>query len=306
MKRLEDLDLNLLILLHWLLEEANVSRAAKRVGISQPAASRGLQRLRTMFSDELLIRSGRGYVLSRQASSMKPDLATAIATLRRVARVETRFEPATSHETITIAANDYLTSLCARCWVETIAPTAPFMSSSWRPLDASVLDDLATGQVDFVAIPDAARSNMSDVALMQDLVIKPLLNDRFVAFAHKAHPVLSKTPVTAEVLTAHDSVLVSPTGSGPALLDAAFEARGLKRRIAHRTSLFTLAADLALDANMVTILPQRFASNRPEGGIAPLAFDGGSLNSSLVWHASRTSDPGHKWIRQSLFRYFDS
>lgn len=304
MKRLEDLDLNLLILLHWLLEEANVTRAAKRVGMSQPAASRGLQRLRQTFSDELLVRSGRTYVLSRQASSIRPDLATAIATLRRVTRAEDDFDPSKSTETIAVATNDYLASLCTQCWVRSVAPLAPSMTSTWRPLEIQVLGDLATGNVDFVAIPNAAQSNIPDAALLQDLVIRPLVKDRFVVFAHRTHPVFSEQPLTARALTAYDSVLVSPTGTGPALLDTELEAQGLKRRVAHRTSSFTQAADFALAANMVAILPQRFAQTRPEGRFTPLPFDGGGLDSSLAWHASRTSDAVHKWVRQRMFDYF--
>lgn len=304
MNRLEDLDLNLLILLHWLLEEESVTRAAERVGISQPAASRGLQRLRETFADELLVRTGRTHVLSRLATSIKPDLAAAIASLRQVTRTETAFVPHDSVQAIVIAANDYLSSLCSQAWVDAIAPKAPSMTTVWRPLAPSILGELATGEVDFVVMPDAARSNVPEGALLQDLVVRPLVRDRFVVFARPSHPVFEMEDITAEALAMHESVLVSPTGSGPAVLDPRLEAQGLKRRVAHRTAQFTHAADLALAADMLAILPERFARNKPGGRIAPVPLEGGAVESRLVWHASRTSDLAHKWVRNQLTDYF--
>ncbi|MEO1656134.1 MAG: LysR family transcriptional regulator [Pseudomonadota bacterium] len=304
MKRLEDLDLNLLILLHWLLEEKSVSRAAGRIGISQPAASRGLQRLRDAYADELLVRSGRGYVLSRLATSIASDLAASVGLLRRVANAKAEFRPAHSQDTVVIAANDYLARICSQAWIESIAPHAPSMASTWRPLEPAVLGELAAGTVDFVAIPDAARANIPEAALLQDLVSKPLIKDRFVVFGRSSHVIFKKRPLTAEALADHNSVLVSPSGSGPAILDKALQSQGLTRRVVHRTSGFTHAADLALAANMIAVLPERLAQEQSKGRYAPLPLDEEQLNSSLVWHASRTSDESHRWIRQQLFNHF--
>jgi len=305
MKRLEDLDLNLLLLLHWLLEERSVTRAASRVGISQPAASRGLQRLREIFSDELLIRSGRQYTLSRLAGTIKGDLARAVQHFRIVAHMDETFSPGTSDESVVIACNDYLAAICTEAWVEAIRPHAPAMRSSWRPLDLAVIDALASGQVDLAIIPDAALANIPKSALAQDMVVKPLLSDRFVVFGAAAHAALLVDDLSLTMFAEVDHVLVSPMGTGLGRVDGALKKHGLKRRITHRTASFTHAADLAVATGGLTVIPERLARLKSNGIYRQLPFDSEQLSSSVVWHASRTSDQAHTWVRRRFQMFFN-
>jgi len=304
MKQLENLDLNLLLLLHWLIEDRSVTRAASRVGLSQPAASRGLQRLRGVFSDELLIRSGRGYTLSRLAHSIRGDLSQAVQYLRLVAHQEDTFIPAESQDTIVIASNDYLSTITAQAWAKGINPAAPMMRSSWRPLDTSVMEALASGQVDLAFIPDAARKNIPATSMALDMVVRPLLDDHFVVFGPHDHPALTPVTLSLETFASADHVLVSPDGRGVGFVDRTLESHGLQRTIAHRTASFNHAADLALMTGCLTVLPQRLAALKPQGISRALPFESPALNSRLVWHASRTNDKAHTWVRSKFQAYF--
>lgn len=134
MKNLEELDLNLLLLLHWLLEERSVTRAAMRLGLSQPAASRALQRLRLAFGDELLIRSGRNLVPSQMAIDLQEDLASAVSQLRLITQQSPQFNPAESKQSITIACNDYLTKVSIELWRDKISAHAPILNRAGAPL----------------------------------------------------------------------------------------------------------------------------------------------------------------------------
>lgn len=304
MKRLENIDLNLLLLLHWLFEEQSVTRAASRVGMSQPAASRGLQRLRDVFSDELLIRSGRGYTLSRLATTIQSDLARAIQHFRSVAHMDVSFSPDTSTENVVFACNDYLSTICTDAWVEAIAPHAPAMRSSWRPLDMSVIDALASGQVDLTLIQDAALANIHKTALSQDMVVKPLLNDRFVVFGSATHPSLIADTFSLTMFADANHVLVSPNGEGFGFVDGILKTHGLERRITHRTASFNHAADLALATGGLTVIPERLAKLKLNGIYRQTPFETEQLSSSLVWHASRTSDRAHTWVRRQFQTFF--
>jgi DNA-binding transcriptional LysR family regulator len=306
MKRLEDIDLNLLLLLHWLLEERSVTRAASRVGVSQPAASRGLQRLRDVFSDELLIRSGRGYTLSRLAAAIQGDLARAIQHFRSVAHRDETFSPDTSTENVVIACNDYLSTVCADAWVEAIAPHAPTMRSSWRPLDVSVIESLASGQVDLALIPEVALANIHKSAVSQDMVVKPLLSDQFVVFGPATHPVLIADILSLRMFADADHVLVSPIGEGLGFVDGVLNAHCLERRIIHRTASFNHAADLAIATGGLTVVPERLAALKLNGIYRQTPFETEQLSSNLVWHASRTSDRAHTWVRRQFQAFFKS
>lgn len=304
MKRLEDLDLNLLLLLHWLLEERSVTRAAARVSLSQPAASRGLQRLREAFGDELLVRSGRKLTPSRLAMSLQPDLTRAVQHLRIVALTDENFDPKTSSETVVIACNDYLSAIGTQAWVDAISPVAPKMRSNWRALDLTVMDALGSGQVDLVIIPEAAMNTLPKSALSQDMVVKPLLNDRFVVFGAVSHPAILAETLSVDDFAAVPQVLVSPAGEGPGFIDRVLASHDLKRHIAHRTASFHHAADLAVATGGLTVIPERLARLKVNGAFRALPFAGQDLTSHLVWHASRTSDKAHVWVRRQLQAYF--
>lgn len=306
MKRLENIDLNLLLLLHWLLEECSVTRAASRVGLSQPAASRGLQRLRGEFSDELLIRSGRGYTRSRLANAIKGDLEHAVQHLRTVAHMEDVFVSEQSQEKVVIACNDYLSAICAKAWISAITPQAPMMRSSWRPLDADVKDALVSGQIDMAIMPRAAQAGIPITGVLQDMVVRPLLDDKFVVFGPAAHPAIAQGVPALKSFAAADHVLVSPSGEGPGFVDDVLARHGLERRIGHRTSGFNHAVDIALAAGSLTVIPERLAMLKPQGVYRPLPFEIQPLSSDIIWHASRTSDKAHAWVRRQLQRVFSS
>lgn len=306
MRRLEDIDLNLLLLLHWLLEECSVTRAANRLGISQPAASRGLKRLRDEFSDELLVKTGRIYVRSLLADSIQVDLAQAIQQLRFVAHIEKEFDPKISTKKITIACNDYLSTICAKAWLDMIVPYAPMMRSSWRPLEISVKDALVSGKVDLAIFPKVAQANMPKLAMFKDMVVKPLLEDKFVLFGPKTHSVMTSSKLTLEALAGANHVLVSPQGEGPGIVDRTLAEYNLKRNITHRTSSFNHAMELAIMTQSVAVIPKRLAKMKPNGGFRSLPFDTEKLSIDIIWHVSRTSDKTHTWVRHQLQKYFKS
>ncbi len=304
MSELERIDLNLLLLLDWLFKEQSVTRAAERMGVTQSAASRSLQKLRETFGDELLVRSGRTYSLSRRAQEIEPSLASAIMKLREVARVENTFDPTRATQVFTFASNDYLAALGAEAWQDRVAPEAPNLKSNWRPLDKDVVNMLASGQVDIVLAPFAAQPNMPKSATLQDMVVKPLLKDRFVLFAGSGHLLARARSISLSDFASARHVLVSPQGAGTGIVDQVLKQHGVTRTIAHRSWSFGHAAELALMTDTVAVLPERFAKRYPNAGIRDLPFEIEPLESFMAWHASRTSDQAHRWVRTRFTNHY--
>lgn len=304
MSALEKIDLNLLLMLDWLLKEKSVTRAAARMGVTQPAASRSLQKLREIFGDELLVRSGRTHTLSKFALDLKPGLASAIMSLREVTRAGDAFNPDEATHGFTIASNDYLAALGIRAWQSDIQPEAPGLNATWRPLEREVLEHLVSGGVDLVFAPYAAGPNMPKSATVQDMVVRPLLEDRFVMFARHDHPLLGSRTISLEAFAAAQHVLVSPQGRGRSMVDQKLQTQGITRNISHRSWSFGLAADLALETNSICVLPERLARLHQNGKTRSLPFEIDPLNSFVAWHASRTSDQAHSWVRNRFINYF--
>ena len=300
MKSLENIDLNLLLLLHWLLVERSVTKAGKRVGLSQPAASRALARLRHLFNDELLVQTGRTLVPTKLATHLAPELETALSQMRRALTLEAAFDPRQFEGVISFASNDYLASVSSSIWTHKISAIANNLNTAWRPLERNTLEDVISGRVDFILAPDAARPSFPKLSVMEDMVIKPFLNDNFVLFGSKSHPVFRLRRFDISLLAKLDQIMVSPTGSGPGIVDDMLAEKNLTRNIRHRTSSFLHAAELALSTQCVAVLPSRLAQTYPTGTYRALPFKVPAISSFIAWHSSRTKDPSHKWIRQQL------
>jgi len=300
MKTLENIDLNLLLLLHWLLVERSVTRAGQRVGLSQPAASRALGRLRKAFSDELFIQSGRVLLPTKLAASLAPDLDNAIGQMRRALTVDSRFDPERFEGSITVASNDYLASVASHIWAAEISPRAMRLNSIWRPLEHHIFEDVISGRVDFVLAPEVARASFPKTSAMDDMVIKPFLKDKFVLYGSKLHPAFQLKRLDIETFASLNQIIVSPTGSGPGVIDHRLAEENLTRKILYRTWSFLHAAELALSTNCLVVLPLRLAQNHPKGAFRALPFELPQISSFIAWHSSRTKDTAHKWVRQQF------
>ncbi len=124
-KRLEGLDLNLLLALHWLLTERNVTAAASRIGISQPAASRALGRLRDIFDDPLLVKTGGEMAPTKMAEKIQPAVALAIEKMRDVLKITDTSEPANQTGRFRVACADYVGAMVAAAWAKSVSLAAP-------------------------------------------------------------------------------------------------------------------------------------------------------------------------------------
>ena len=150
--RLEDLDLNLIVTLHWLLTEQSVTRAAARLDVSQPTVSHALNKLRELLGDPLLIKSGRTMLPTKKAEALQPKVAEAIERMRDLLLEEQHFEPASQHGRFRIAVIDSVGSMVAQAWQKAVVPDAPRLELDILQPAVPQAQDLIAGKIDAIIL----------------------------------------------------------------------------------------------------------------------------------------------------------
>ncbi|MCB9732916.1 MAG: LysR family transcriptional regulator [Deltaproteobacteria bacterium] len=293
---MEASDLALLLSLDALLQESSVSGAARRVGLSTPAMSHALARVRERLGDELLVRSGRGMLLTPRAVELAPLVAQVVADARRVFEPQRPFVPSELARTFVVHASDYVLSVVGGAVDRLLREAAPGVSVQFvpnTPDDAALLrdqgSDLAVGI--YGALPQEMRS-------------RQLLTDRFVCVLRAGHPAAAE-PLTLERYVALRHVQVAPRGQPGGYVDDVLREAGLSRAVARAVPYFLTALQLAAETDYVLTVSERIATRHAEAlGLvvreAPLPLRPYAL--SLVWHPRVDGDAGHRFLRDVFVR----
>ncbi|TNB76701.1 LysR family transcriptional regulator [Arthrobacter sp. BB-1] len=296
---MKNLDLNLLPHLQVILELRNITRAAERLQLSQPATSAAMSRLRRHFDDELLVRNGRIYELTPFAQSLVPLVDEAMLHIQRATRVRSGFDPATSEREFVIAASDYAAALIV------------------GPLRGILREEAPGVSVDFVPTAKTGiQGQMADYSKI-DLLVGPtgyqmqgaskqVFRDSFVAIADAGNPLLQQPRLTLADLTAvpHAVGYFGEGISTPA--DKLFESRGFQRRVAAVVAGFLSLPLLVEGTDLVALVPRMLAARAQRGAdIVVLEFSEGaeaSLVEAMYWHPSQAEDPASVWLRSVVQR----
>lgn len=290
----KNLDLGLLVTLEALLAEGNVTRAARRLNLSQPALSARLARLRDALGDPLLIPAQRGMVLTQRAVELRQPLHEALDGVRRVVASGMPSDPATMEAILVIAASDYVQFALLSRFSVALRTEAPRVRIAWRALDVLALAmQLERGEVDLaLTSPDHAPAAMRQ---------RQLFREEYVVIARQGHPAVQGC-LSLDVFCALEHVVVSPQGggfSGPT--DAALEAIGRRRIVTLSTAGFLIVPEVVSRSDMIALIPRRIAdgwSDRVQAVEPPLAIPGFAIAS--VWHDRATYHPAQRWLRERL------
>lgn len=290
-RRLFALDLNLLVVLDALLSEKSVSRAGKRVGMSQPAMSRALARLRELFADELLVRSGRLMLPTPRATRLAPLVRRQLHALHAVFEPE-QFEPSRSNRTFTIAATDYTERVVLTPLLSAWLGAAPSMRFTVRPAVDGELTRADTGEIDLGIAPVRAET--------PGLLRRELFRDPYVLVRRAPIP----AGLTRERYADLPTVQVSPDGHGASAVDEALGRDGLVRPIVYRTPTFASALSAVAASDLVATLPSRVLSFPEARGLkfVPLPFLR-PLEIHLVRHERFAEDPANQWLTSEIVRW---
>ena len=294
---LSAIDLNLLPLLDALLSERHVTRAARRVGLSQPAASRALARLRELLNDPLLVRKGRSLGLSPRAEALQEPLRSALGLVSLAIAPAPRFDPRVARRRLRIASDDYSGFIMLTPLVERLARAAPGIDLHVLPSAGQGLEQLVKGDVDLCFAP---------IGMLHEggpgVVPEALGEDRFVCMVGKQHPFARRAPNLTRFLEARHA-LIAPGGSLGGVVDQALAARGLERRVALALPSFLTMPFAIAGTDLVLTLAERVA--RPFGRFLPVAFFAPPLalpgfTTGFFWHQRDESDPAIGWLRSEI------
>jgi DNA-binding transcriptional LysR family regulator len=293
-------DLNLLPLVIALYDELSVSRAARQMGMSQPAVSKALRRLRQTFDDQLFVRGPNGIVPTPRAHAIVRTARPHLKHLQEHLLQCERFDPATSTRPLVLGMSDiaemaFLPSILDRLQVH--APKSPVTTVSVR--DEQLADALEKGDVDVAAgyFPALAQRNFRQ---------RKLTKHGFACLMRKGHPLWkSRLTVTAFLAAAH--VVVRREGRSQDLLELFIERRRMRRKVALYTSNVLSVPFIVMDTQLVATLPYavvtRFASITTEV-VAALPPFNLTYDLKLHWHRRFDNEPRSMWLREQLASVF--
>lgn len=293
-KSLQEVNLNLLLALHALLKERHISNAAERVGLSQPAMSRALQRLRKEFNDSLLVKGAGGYELTPRAMALEAPLRQLVSDLEAI-YTEPVFDPAEAQGEFCIAALDYEFIVLLPMLTERLRLVAPGITIKALPFTGDDFEPLMRGEVHLVLTAiEQVPENLYRQALY-DEKNACMVNPQFL----ESHPELS-----VGNFTKLDHIWVYLRNNDPGKIDDTLDKMGIKRNIVNTTPTFFLSAfTVASSTNLVTVLPERventLCKNLPITTIdTPIPFE--TFTIYQVWHERSLKDKKHKFIRQLI------
>lgn len=293
MVNFRQIDLNLLVTLDVLLTELNVTRAARRLNLSQPSVSVQLARLREVFGDPLLLPGPRGMQPTARADALRAPLRRALEALEGAVSTGEAFDPASAENTWRIVATDYTESAVVLPALNRLRTAAPGTRLAILELNPSrILRQAEQGDVDLIF----HQREGSPPALHQRL----LFTERYVLAGRLNHPALKRRPTLAEFCKL-EQVIVSPEGGGfSAITDEALAKSGLSRRVVLSVPHFLFMLDALANSDLVAILPERLVKNAAALQVVepPLPLPG--FDMLMLWHERLHRDPAHQWLRQQM------
>lgn len=290
---LRSVDLNLLVILDALLEEAHVSRAADRVGLSQPAASAALQRCRHLFRDELLERKRGTMRLTEKGAALRAPLKSLLA--QAMDLVDPPEVPlADICQTIRLSMADYPALFVIGPLLHALRNTAPGIDLVFQPWQGAV------------AAREALKDGTTDVAISvfpnvdDDIQREHLLSEHYLVAMRLGHPATDSFDLERWLAFPH--ILVSGAGDNRTPLDAELARLGLSRRVGLVVPTFQMVPDILRGSDMIAMLPSRVlqASAGLKSFSPPVPVTGFPLH--LAWHRRRSNDRGLQHATQMLAR----
>jgi DNA-binding transcriptional LysR family regulator len=298
---LDRFDLNLLVAFEALMTEGQVTRAARRLHITQPALSGALARLRSVFGDQLFVKDGKSMRPTLRARELDAPIREALAKVRQ-AIGRPNFKPETSAVTVRIATSDDLElTLIARV-LKRVRSAAPCMKLVIRRVSGVFempTQELASGALDMAIGPFPQGAHQPSGVI----VSAPLYSDQLVCVTRENHPTIKRTLSQAQFLEAYHVVVYYPEGD-MGIVDQLLMQRGAQRRkIAMTVPHFITAAFAAGQSDLIATMNSRVAEHlrRPAGiRVLKFPFESPKMNYGLYWHGRQTADPAHTWLREVI------
>jgi DNA-binding transcriptional LysR family regulator len=301
-----DVDLNLLVVFEALLAERNVTRAARRLGVTQPAVSNALRRLRALLGDPVFVRTPKGMMPTPRALAVGPAIEAALNGIRTSISF-TGFDPRRSAARFTVATLDYLEALYFPPLIHQLESVGPSIQLHVRRLAAIYevpQQPLASGTIDC-----AISVFPQPMTPQSHLHSRVLAREEWVCIARRGHPAFRRRLSLKTYAGLKHLGIIYPeaeSGSGSGMIDRLLATHGLTRTCPAHLPHFTTLPFHVAQTDCIATLPRRLATLYAR--VLPLQIAESPLEKpsdiSLVWHARVEADPAHRWFRGMLVDAF--
>lgn len=290
-------DLALLGALDVLLEEANVTRAAARLHLSQPALSAQLARLRQLTGDRLLVPAthGRGMILTARALAIRPSLRAALQGVQAAMGQGVGFDPGQDARRFQLVASDNGMVMVGIDLIRHITACAPKVQLGFQSVASAQLGArLDSGQADLVIA--------ADFSIPAGLQARPLLRESYVMAQRKGHPRGLAPPDLAEYSALLHVIVSGDGGHFHGFMDDLLKRQGYQRRVAVSVQQYHLAPLVLEASDCVCVLPRRFLARFADRlDLLPVPLEVDAFSLSAAWHPRHADDAAHRWLRETLF-----
>jgi DNA-binding transcriptional LysR family regulator len=296
---LRDIDLNLLVIFNQLLMDRRVSTSADKLGLSQPAVSNALKRLRAILKDELFVRTSRGMEPTPYALHLIEPIGYALSTLQNALNQRNSFDPATSERTFTLGLTDIGEIYFMPTLIAMLSSEAPHIKiSTLRPNTGHLSDEMAAGNVDIA------------IGLLPGLTTgffqRRLFKQRYVCMFRRGHP-KACNPISLAQYKSLPHVGVTSANTGHSEVDEWMTRKGIEREIHLHVPHFVAVGHILQSSDLIATVPERFAQKCAEPfqlETSPLPFKLTDIAINLFWHAKYNREPANMWLRQRIIELF--
>jgi DNA-binding transcriptional LysR family regulator len=292
----DHLDLNLLRVLWAITQTRSVTRAGELLGMSQPAASRALARLRIALNDPLLVRTSKGYVLTPSAEVLALSVDKALRTAQQLF-IPIKFDPAQAARKFRVASTDYGALAVVAPVTSAFTSAAPGCSIAMQLWDSGTLNALESGDIDLAFY--------SDATLPPDFHARNLFIDSYVALVRRDHP-LSRRPRISkknwlDSLAAYPQIAIRfPSGRTDGIDDILAQCGEQSHHLALTMPYFATSPWMLPESDLVLTLPRRVAEPLAKAiglTVLPIPADGPAFTYRMIWHERSHRDDGVTWLR---------
>ncbi len=295
---LAGVDLNLLLVFDAVITERNATRAGDRIGMSQPAVSNALNRLRHVLKDELFLRGPDGMRPTARALELAKPVRQALTEIENALQ-PTVFDPATAKRTFTVATTDYASLTLLPYLARYLMEEAPGVNLHTIPIDGRLYEKLDAREADYglTALGKVpSRFGRADIG-----------TDRFVCMMRTDHPLAKYSEIPLNEFAAARHLLVTPRGDAHGFVDDYLKDRGLSRQIAMTVNGFGSVPMIVEASDLIASIPSIMAEKCSEFFDlkllpCPVPSPEGIVGEVLVWHERLADHPAHSWFREMVKR----
>ena len=294
--KISSFDLNLFVILNAIYTEGSLTKAAEVVGITQPAVSNALSRLREKFNDDLFVRTGSGMVPTQKTENIIKDIQNALALMQHSVNEPDTFDEKTTTRAFKLSLGDISEGRVLPYIMKEIDKNAKNISvGSYAYRRSDQVHALATNNLDFVVDPVIPASD--------EINSFKVFEDDFVAIHREGHPILEIENPTIDDILAQDHLHVSSRKRGLHLIDVELDKIGYRRKVALRCQHFLIAPTIIKSTDMLLFATRSFAKAH-HLPFLEIPAEIPSMEYFLIWHKSDEGDGGHIWMKELIINAF--